>query len=139
MHLQRNATQRIPQLYLNNNFKFYIFQFFRALEFLSGFIRFAKNQFEIISHYEDEVRSNPNFNKFNFYNLISLINKFYTKWIALLILFVRNDDKKINFNNVALAHCVNNSEKGITMQLHAMGFPHVRIAKTTLLLDIKEF
>ena len=58
MHLQRNATQRIPQLYLNNNFKFYIFRFFRTLEFLSGFIRFAKIQFEIISHchYEGNAR-----------------------------------------------------------------------------------
>ncbi|WP_432633826.1 hypothetical protein [Brachyspira sp.] len=27
-------------------------------------------------------RSNPNLVKFDFYNLISLINKFYTKWIA---------------------------------------------------------
>ena len=43
MHLQRNATQRIPQLYLNNNFKFYIFQFFRAVNFLSvSFLSFVK-------------------------------------------------------------------------------------------------
>ena len=41
---QRNATQRnaYHNYILNNNFKFYIFQFFRTLEFLSGFIRFAK-------------------------------------------------------------------------------------------------
>ena len=44
MHLQRNATQRnaYHNYILNNNFKFYIYQFFRTLEFLSGFIRFAK-------------------------------------------------------------------------------------------------
>ena len=41
---QRNATQRnaYHNYILNNNFKFYIYQFFRTLEFLSGFIRFAK-------------------------------------------------------------------------------------------------
>ena len=56
MHLQRNATQRnatqrIPQLYLllTSNFKSYISQFFRTFNFLSVFIRFAKNHFEIIS------------------------------------------------------------------------------------------
>ena len=49
MHLQRNATQRNAtqrnanhHYILNNNFKFYIYQFFRTLEFLSVFVRFAK-------------------------------------------------------------------------------------------------
>ena len=44
MHLQRNATQRnaYHHYILNNNFKFYIYQFFRTLEFLSVFVRFAK-------------------------------------------------------------------------------------------------
>ena len=101
MHLQRNATQRIPQLYLNNNFKFYIFQFFRAFNFLSVFIRLAKisslikNSFGKNSLSLRVKRSNLNLVKFDFYNLISLINKFYTKWIATPSLrSARND----NFN-----------------------------------------
>ena len=54
-----------PLLYLLNNFKFYISQFFKAFNFLNVFIRSAKNQFAILN------------------------------------------------NNVALAHCVNNSKKSI--------------------------
>ncbi len=44
MHLQRNATQRnaYQNYILNNNFKFYIFQFFRAVNFLSAVFGFAK-------------------------------------------------------------------------------------------------
>ena len=42
-----------------------------------------------------DSRSNPNLIKFDFYNLVSLINKFYTKWIATPSLrSARND----NFN-----------------------------------------
>ena len=37
-----------PLLYLLNNFKFYILQFFKTFNFLSVFIRFAKNQFAIL-------------------------------------------------------------------------------------------
>ncbi|WP_432632999.1 hypothetical protein, partial [Brachyspira sp.] len=37
------------------------------------FICFSKNKFAIISHYEDEVRSNPKLIEFDFKNLISLI------------------------------------------------------------------
>ncbi len=94
---QRNATQRnaYHHYLLNNNFKFYIAQFFRAVNFLIVFIRFAKNQFAIISHchYEGVARSNPNLIKFDFYNLISLINKFYTKWIATPSLRSARNDK----------------------------------------------
>ena len=40
MHLQRNATQRIPQLYLlTNNLNFYILQIFETLNFLG--VRFV--------------------------------------------------------------------------------------------------
>ena len=44
MHLQRNATQRnaYHNYILNNNFKFYIFQFFKAVNFLSAVFGFAK-------------------------------------------------------------------------------------------------
>ena len=91
MHLQRNATQRnaYHNYILNNNFKFYIFQFFRTLEFLSGSIRFAKisslikNSFgkNSLSFAEGVLwergfaknRSNPNLIKFDFYNLIDLL------------------------------------------------------------------
>ena len=53
-------------------------------------------------------RSNPNLIKFDFYNLISLINKFYTKWIAsgdAFAMTMKNKFAILN-NNVALAHCV---------------------------------
>ena len=40
--MQRNATQRIPKLYLNNNFKFYILQFFREFNF-KRLYSFCKN------------------------------------------------------------------------------------------------
>ena len=48
---QRNATQRnaYHHYILNNNFKFYISQFFMAFNFLSVVIRFAKNQFAILT------------------------------------------------------------------------------------------
>ena len=37
-----NATQRKPELYLLSNFKFFIYRnFFRAVNFLSAFIRFC--------------------------------------------------------------------------------------------------
>ncbi len=69
--MQRNATQRIPKLYLNNNFKFYILQFFREFNFLSVFIRFAKT-LSLRARFCGHVakRSNPN------------LKKFYTNWIA---------------------------------------------------------
>ncbi|WP_432633188.1 hypothetical protein [Brachyspira sp.] len=59
-------------------------------------------------------RSNPNLVKFNFYNLISLINKFYTKWIATphavcLTASARNDKFKIyndDKNNFAILNLV---------------------------------
>ena len=42
-------------------------------------------------------RSNPNLIKFDFYNLVSLINKFYIKWIATPL--ARNDKFKIGNDN----------------------------------------
>ena len=69
--MQRNATQRIPKLYLNNNFKFYILQFFREFNFLSVFIRFAKTlSLRVCFCGHVAKRSNPN------------LKKFYTNWIA---------------------------------------------------------
>ena len=44
---QRNATQRIPQLYLNNNFKFYISQFiffYKRIQNSCSFFVEKKNQ-----------------------------------------------------------------------------------------------
>ena len=70
-------------------------------------------------------RSNPNLIKFNFYNLISLINKFYTKWIATPSLAksrqsprsARNDKFKIyndNKNNFAILNLVKTFLTSIT-------------------------
>ena len=114
--MQRNATQRIPKLYLNNNFKFYILQFFREFNFLSVFIRFAKT-LSLRARFCGHVakRSNPN------------LKKFYTNWIAwrlpdfvagnvfahvvrLSAMTIKNNFANLN-NNVAVAHCVSNSEK----------------------------
>ena len=51
-----------------------------------------------------DSRSNPNLIKFDFYNLVSLINKFYIKWIATphavcLTTSARNDKFKISNDN----------------------------------------
>ena len=91
-------------------------QFFRAFNFLSVFIRFAKT-LSLRARFCGHVakRSNPN------------LKKFYTNWIAwrlpdfvagnvfahavrLSAMTIKNNFANLN-NNVAVAHCVNNSEK----------------------------
>ena len=84
-------------------------QFFREFNFLSVFIRFAKTlslRVRFCGHVAK--RSNPN------------LKKFYTNWIAwrlpdfvagnVFTMTIKNNFANLN-NNVAVAHCVNNSEK----------------------------
>ena len=62
MHLQRNATQRIPQLYLNNNFKFYISQcifFYKRIQILRSFFYREKRTKKATSFCQKEAKTTP--------------------------------------------------------------------------------
>ena len=107
MHSQRNAYHNYI---LNNNFKFYISQFFMAFNFLSVVIRFAKNQFEIVNrcHYEDEVRSNPIYVDCLTSFAMTIKNKFanlITRRLQPLVLTIQRKASKCNCRQWVKTHC----------------------------------
>ena len=106
MHLQRNATQRnatqrIPQLYLNNNFKFYISQcifFYKRIQILRSFFYREKRTKKATSFCQKEAKTTP-------FRIRNSLIKIFSQYLESPSLRVRLKSDFVERSNIYKLDC----------------------------------